>query len=95
MKVIFHPDAYDEMLESARFFEEKSPGLGLDLIAAIQDAARRVAKFPKSGVIEEVNIRRCLVHGFPFTILYEASKDNIYVAAIIISTEGPVIGEIA
>ena len=45
MKVIFHPEAYEEMLESARFFEEKSAGLGADLIAAIQGATRRLQNF--------------------------------------------------
>jgi hypothetical protein len=32
MKVVFHPEAYEEMLESARYFEGKTPGLGFDLI---------------------------------------------------------------
>ena len=82
MKVVFHPEAYAEMLESARFFEEKSPGLGSDLIAAIQEAIRRIIKFPQLGAIEEANIRKCLVHGFPFTVLYEAGQGQIYIAAV-------------
>jgi len=53
MRIVFHPEAYDEMLESARFFEEKSPGLGSDLIVAIQASTRRILKFPESGVIEK------------------------------------------
>jgi hypothetical protein len=28
MKAIFHPAAHEEMIESARFFEERSVGLG-------------------------------------------------------------------
>ena len=64
MKVIFHPEAYEEMLESARFFEEKSAGLGSDLIAAIQSATRRLKKFPESGVVEQGTIRKCLVRVF-------------------------------
>lgn len=82
MKVIFHPEAYEEMLESVSFFEEKSLGLGLDLLAAIQESTRRIMKFPQSGAIAEGNIRKCLVHGFPFTILYEASEDRIYIASV-------------
>jgi hypothetical protein len=27
MKAIFHPEAHQEMIESARFYEEKSEGL--------------------------------------------------------------------
>lgn len=79
MKVIFHPEAYEEMLESARFFEEKSAGLGSDLIAAIQSATHRLKKFPESGVVEQGMIRKCLVPGFPFTLLYEPNpRSHLY-----------------
>jgi hypothetical protein len=82
MKVIFHPEAADEMSESARFFDEKSSGLGSDLITAIQESTRRIVQFPESGPIEKWNIRKCLVRGFPFTLLYEASQDQIFIVAV-------------
>jgi hypothetical protein len=70
------------MLESARFFEEKDAGLGFDLTDAIQESINRIIKFPLLGSIERRNIRKCLVRGFPFTILYEANPDHIFIAAI-------------
>jgi toxin ParE1/3/4 len=82
MRIIFHPEAYEEMLASARFFDEKSAGLGSDLIRAIEDSTTRILKFPESGEIEQQNIRKCLVRGFPFTLLYEATKDHIFIAAV-------------
>ena len=82
MKVIFHPEASDEMFESARFFDEKSAGLGSDFISAIQESTRRITQFPQSGPIEKWNIRKCLVHGFPFTLLYEVSQDLIFIVAV-------------
>ena len=82
MKVIFHPEASEEMSESARFFEEKSAGLGSDLIVAIQQATGRIKKFPESGPVESGNIRKCLVLGFPFTLLYEVNPDHIFIAAV-------------
>ncbi len=82
MRFIFHPEAYDEMFESARFFEEKSAGLGSDLIDAIQNSLSRINKFPESGTVEQGNIRKCLVRGFPFTVLYEIHQDQIFIAAV-------------
>jgi ParE toxin of type II toxin-antitoxin system, parDE len=82
MKVIFHPEASDEMFESARFFDEKCAGLGSDLITAIQESTRRILQFPESGPIEKWNIRKCLVRGFPFTLLYEATSDHIFIVAV-------------
>lgn len=82
MKVIFHPEAREELVESARFLEEKTPGLGLDLIAAVEQAAERLTKFPELGSLEHARIRKCLVRGFPFTLLYEVNPDHIYIAAV-------------
>jgi plasmid stabilization system protein ParE len=70
------------MFESARFFEEKAIGLGSDLIDAIQESISRIVKFPKSGAIEQQNIRKCLVRGFPFTVLYELHRDHIFITAV-------------
>ncbi len=82
MRFIFHPEAYDEMFESARFFDQKSAGLGFDLIDAIQQSINRIVQFPHSAPIERSNIRKCLVRGFPFTVLYEARDDHIFIAAV-------------
>lgn len=45
MTLIFHPEAYEEMLESARFFEEKDAGLGFDLLDAIEESINRSFNF--------------------------------------------------
>ena len=29
MKIVFHPEAYEEMIESAGFYEERDDGLGM------------------------------------------------------------------
>jgi plasmid stabilization system protein ParE len=82
MKVIFHPEAREELVESARFLDEKTSGLGLDFLAAVQKATDRLTRFPESGPVENTNIRKCLVRGFPFTLLYEVNPDHIYIAAV-------------
>ena len=71
MKAIFHPEASEETIESARFYEARSEGLGADFLTAVADATRRIEQFPEAGPIDRANIRKRLVSGFPFTILYE------------------------
>jgi len=82
MRVIFHPEAHVEMIEQARYYENKSQGLGTDFLDAVEAAASRIAQSPQSGPIERANIRKRLVSGFPFTILYETQLDRIYIAAV-------------
>lgn len=82
MRVIFHPEAHDEMIEHARYYEAKSEGLGSDFLTALEEATERIEQFPKAGPIVRASIRKRLVSGFPFTILYELQPDRIYIAAV-------------
>jgi plasmid stabilization system protein ParE len=82
MKVIFHPEAHEEMIEQARYYEAKSKELGSDFLAAVEETTNRIEKSPKAGSIDRANIRKRLVSGFPFTILYEIQTDRIYIAAV-------------
>ena len=82
MKIIFHPEASEEKLESARFYEAKVEGLGGDFLDAVQQATDRILQSPKAAPIERADIRRRLVGGFPFSILYHAGDDKIFVVAL-------------
>lgn len=82
MKAIFHPEAHEEMIESGRIYEAKSEGFGSDFLTAVEETTRRIEKFPEAGPIERANIRKRLVSGFPFTILYEIQPDRIFIAAV-------------
>jgi plasmid stabilization system protein ParE len=82
MRVILHPEAHAEMIEQARYYEDKSPGLGSDFLDAVEESTRRIQQSPLAGSIERSNIRRRLVSGFPFTILYEVQSDRIYISAV-------------
>lgn len=82
MRIEFHAEAFEEMLESARFYEERVAGLGDDFLAAVEETTRRIAQFPEAGPIERSGVRKRLVFGFPFTILYERQEDVIWIAAV-------------
>jgi len=82
LKIEFHPEACQEMLESARFYEERSEGLGADFLAAVEETTRRIEQFPDAGLIVRGGIRKRLVFGFPFAILYERQADALFIAAV-------------
>lgn len=82
MNLIFHEEASEEMLESARFYEAKSAGLGSDFLGAVQETTHRILQSPSAASIERGTIRRRLVQGFPFTVLYEIHEDRVFVAAV-------------
>ena len=47
MKAIFHPEAHEEMIASASFYEAKSEGFGSDFLTAVADTTRRIEQFPE------------------------------------------------
>ncbi|MGI9065822.1 MAG: hypothetical protein ACR2HX_05380 [Pyrinomonadaceae bacterium] len=69
MKAIFHPEAHEEISESARFYEGRSEGLGSDFLAAVEETTRRIEHLPEAGLGDRANIRKRFLPGFPFTIL--------------------------
>lgn len=89
MMAIFHPEAHQEMVESARFYEGRAEGFGSDFLTAVNDTIRRIEQFLKAGSIDRANIRKRLVSGFPFTILYEMQPDRIFIAAVMLQHRQP------
>jgi hypothetical protein len=53
MNLIFHPEASEEMLESAGFYELRSEGLGSDFLTAVEDTTDRILELPALGPIDK------------------------------------------
>jgi plasmid stabilization system protein ParE len=47
--VEFHPDAQDEFISAAQFYEKQTEGLGLDFIRTVHRTYERLLDFPDSG----------------------------------------------
>ena len=78
----FLPPAEEEMNEAARFYEERSPGLGLDFLDAVQRTVDAIVAHPNSGRQLSENIRRRIVQRFPFGVLYSVEPERIVVVAV-------------
>ena len=49
--VIFHPLAEQELTESATYYEEQKTGLGLEYLAAVEQAVNCLMYYPEIGAI--------------------------------------------
>lgn len=63
--------AEDEMLEAAFFYEQQSGGLGQDFLRKVQSALDEIGRHPTRWPKVRGNIRRRLIHRFPYAVLYE------------------------
>lgn len=78
----FLPLAEEEMNEAARFYEERSPGLGRDFLDQVERTIESIAVHPHSGRQISENIRRRILGRFPFAILYSLEPDRIVIVAV-------------
>ena len=80
--VAFHPEAAAEFIAGARYYEAHAENLGLDFIAAVEATYRRLVIFPESGHSFGSRLRRVLVPGFPYGLVYRAEADRVLIVAV-------------
>jgi plasmid stabilization system protein ParE len=82
MKVIFTELADMELTEAYEYYELEFSGLGKRFKAEVKQAIKRIIQFPEAWQKERGDIRRCLLHKFPYKILYSIEADHLLIIAI-------------
>lgn len=89
MTFSLHPEASAEFEGAVAYYEERQRSLGLDLALAVQAAIQNIVSFPHAWPGVEGEIRRCLVHRFPYGILYTVEPTEIWGPGRDASASGP------
>lgn len=82
MKIIFSKFAKDELNDAIAFYETELAGLGLLFKEEIRSSISRIKEHPEAWSIEQGDVRKALLHRFPYKILYSIEKDHIIMLAI-------------
>ena len=80
--VAFHPEARAEFIAAARYYEGQAENLGLDFISAVEATYRRLVTFRETGRPFGSRLRRVLVPGFPYGLIYRAEPDRVLIVAV-------------
>jgi len=83
MRVIFSKFAKQEIDDATRYYEVEFRGLGKQFRDEIKKAARRVVVYPEAWSVERGDIRKCLLHKFPYKLLYSIEEDHIFIIAVV------------
>jgi toxin ParE1/3/4 len=81
-RVRLHPEAENEMIEAAAYYEAQQTDLGKRFLAAIQDAANSILINPRLYPVVDLDVRRCLTKVFPFGVLFRIEPDEIVIVAV-------------
>ncbi|MCA1658376.1 MAG: type II toxin-antitoxin system RelE/ParE family toxin, partial [Verrucomicrobiaceae bacterium] len=80
-QVIFRSEAVEDVLEAAVWYEERSLGLGEELINEILIATDRAAQNPDLFRVVRARgeVRRVLTERFPYRIFFSVIDETLYV----------------
>jgi toxin ParE1/3/4 len=78
------PEAEQELLAAAEWYEERKPGLGVELVAAVDEALLRLAENPLASPVWKSGLphRRYPVRRFPYVIFFVLDNEAVEVVAI-------------
>jgi plasmid stabilization system protein ParE len=82
MKVLFTELARAELLDTIAYYELEHKGLGTQFKNEVKSAIKKITHFPKAWVIERGEVRRYLMHKFPYKILYSIETEHLLIIAI-------------
>lgn len=82
MAVVFSKYAVAEIEDAIRYYEIELPGLGLRFKEQLKKATLRVEEYPLAWSIERGEVRKYLLHRFPYKLLYSIEADHIFIIAV-------------
>ena len=89
MKVNILKVAQSEFLDAKEYYEIERSGLGKIFEKEIRQGIEKIKKFPEAWSVERPEIRRFILHKFPYKILYSIQKDEILILAFAHSHRKP------
>lgn len=88
MKLQLHPEAEEELFQGAAWYQDREAGLGDDLLAEVGRWFDVIAESPTTWPCWPgspdvgVPIRRVVLDRFPYSIVYQAFPERVWVVAI-------------
>lgn len=88
-RVIFMPEAEDEIAAAWNWYESREPGLGEGFLRSIDACIEGIRLHPRMYPIAIDQFRRALVRRFPYEIFYEPAADVLEIHAVFHCSQNP------
>jgi plasmid stabilization system protein ParE len=82
MRVIFEPQAEDEILEAGAYYRDRSADAARRFAGDIEALIGMLVQFPRVGSPVAHEARRVLLSNFPYQLIYRIEGDEIRVYAV-------------
>jgi plasmid stabilization system protein ParE len=88
-RVVYTPEAENDVAESYDWYEGCEPGLGEDFLRCVEACVLGIQRHPQLYPVAVDEFRRALVRRFPFEIFYEADNERIIIYSIFHCSQDP------
>ena len=82
MRVIFSKLAKQELDDATHYYEIELQGFGKLFRGEVRRAVKRIIVYPEAWSVERGDVRKCLLHKFPYKLLYSIEEDHIFIIAV-------------
>ena len=76
-RVVFHPEAEDELHDATSYHDAESLGLGNTLLEDLELAIAQIIQYPESSPLVSQFVRRKSLRRFPYNIMYTVLPGSI------------------
>ena len=88
-RFIVRPLAEADVAEAFDWYEERSPGLGMEFLRAVDVTFAIIARTPQLFPQLQKNVRRARLRRFPYGVFFIARADAISVLAVMHAHRDP------
>ncbi len=82
MGIEFHPEAEEEFIEAAQYYEARVSGLGSRFIDELEALVALLTERPAIGEQIDGKFRRTVFQKFPFSLIYAVEGARIWIVAV-------------
>jgi plasmid stabilization system protein ParE len=82
MKLLYLDAANSEFDEAIAYYNIQSAGLGFEFADEIKEAIERIKNYPEAWTPLSGRVRRCQVHRFPYSVIYQVRAELLIIVAI-------------
>ncbi len=89
LPIVFRVEAQAEFDEAFDWYEQQRAGLGVEFLICVSEILENIESFPKVYEIIFEDVRRAVVHKFPYLVLYTIEPSQVVVMAVFHSKRDP------
>ena len=82
MNINIIDEASAELNDAFEYYEYEQKNLGYKFISRFRDALELIKFFPNGWHLLSEKVRRCLIKGFPYGIIYQIREEEILIVAV-------------